>query len=145
MKKSLCILLVLAMVFTFAYADADVNAVYQGAAQFIQKSIPDPAVSSIGGEWAVIGLARSGADVSQDYFEKYYANLENLKNKVLKPTDLSLYGVQKDDWYTFMLKGERAMRVRDFSFINPKDIDTRKYFNFYFKIFFDSIYMEIIR
>ena len=74
-----------------------------------------------------------------------FQQLENLKNKVLKPTDLSLYGVQKDDWYTFMLKGERAMRVRDFSFINPKDIDTRKYFNFYFKIFFDSIYMEIIR
>lgn len=82
MKKSLCILLILTMVFSFAYADADVNAVYQSAAQFIQKSIPEPTVSSIGGEWTVIGLARSGADISQDYFEKYYANLENyLKSK----------------------------------------------------------------
>lgn len=82
-----------------------------------------------------------------DLYDKrtVFQQLENLKNKVLKPADLSLYGVQKDDWYTFMLKGERAMRVKDFSYINPKDIDTRKYFNFYFKIFFDSIYIEVLR
>lgn len=82
-----------------------------------------------------------------DYYDKrtLFRQMENLKNKVLKPTDVSLYGVQKDDYYTFMLKGEKAIRVKEFSYINPKDIDTRKYFNFYFKMFFDSIYIEVIR
>jgi len=82
-----------------------------------------------------------------DLYDKrtIFYQLEALKNKILKPTDISLYGVQKDDWYTFMLKGEKAIRVKDFSYVNPKEIDTRKYFNFYFKIFFDSIYIEVIR
>jgi len=33
-------------------------------------------VASIGGEWAVIGLARSGYDVPDSWFEAYYNNLE---------------------------------------------------------------------
>lgn len=74
-----------------------------------------------------------------------FQQLEFLKNKVLKPSDVSLYGVELDGSYVFMLKGEKAIRVKDISFINPQDIDTRKYFNFYFKIFFDSIYLEVIR
>lgn len=75
-----------------------------------------------------------------------FQQMHLLKNKILKPSDVSLYGVPVDDgYYTFMLKGERAMKTKDIGFINPQDIDTRKYFNFYFKNFFDSIYTETIR
>lgn len=75
-----------------------------------------------------------------------FRQMESLKNKVLKPTNIKLYGVEKEPGeYTFMLKNNKAIRVRDMDYINPKEIDTRKYFNFYFKPFFDSIYLEVTR
>ncbi|MDO5332000.1 MAG: hypothetical protein Q4E99_04900, partial [Bacillota bacterium] len=33
----------------------------------------EPSVGSVGGEWAVIGLKKSGYSVPSDYFEKYYS------------------------------------------------------------------------
>ena len=44
-------------------------------AEYVYKNSPSPTVSAVGGEWAVIGLKRSGADIPSDYFEKYYNNL----------------------------------------------------------------------
>ena len=48
----------------------------QSTADYIVKTVPSPSVGSVGGEWAVLGLARSGADVPSGYFATYYANLE---------------------------------------------------------------------
>ncbi len=58
----------------------DVKNQIKETAEFMQKTITDPTVGSIGGEWTVFGLARSGVKVPKEYFEKYYANVE----KVLK-------------------------------------------------------------
>lgn len=38
--------------------------------------IKNPQVGSTGGEWAVIGLARSGYDVPDEYYQDYYATVE---------------------------------------------------------------------
>lgn len=35
-------------------------------AQYLYKTVKNPQVGSIGGEWAVLGLARSGYDVPED-------------------------------------------------------------------------------
>lgn len=82
-----------------------------------------------------------------DFYDKktVFKQLNYLRNKILKPTDISLYGVEKDDRYVFMLKNEKSIRVKDIDYVDPKDIDTRKYFNFYFKPFFDSIFLEVMR
>ena len=40
-------------------------------------AVPYPQVGSIGGEWAIIGLARSGYDVPQEYWDNYYATVED--------------------------------------------------------------------
>ena len=48
----------------------------QSTADHIVETVPSPAVGSTAGEWAVLGLARSGAAVPSDYFANYYANLE---------------------------------------------------------------------
>ena len=40
------------------------------------KTLKNPQVGSIGGEWAIIGLARSGYDVPKEYYQNYYATLE---------------------------------------------------------------------
>ena len=40
------------------------------------KTVPNPQVGSIGGEWAVLGLARSGCTVPTTYYQSYYSNVE---------------------------------------------------------------------
>ena len=40
------------------------------------RTVKAPQVGSVGGEWAVIGLARSGCDVPQEYWDSYYAAVE---------------------------------------------------------------------
>ena len=51
------------------------NNIYQQTGAYLHTNVTDPVVASIGGEWAVIGLARAGYPVSADYFDKYVANL----------------------------------------------------------------------
>lgn len=45
-------------------------------AQYMYKTVKSPQVGSIGGEWAVLGLARSGYDVPEEYYQDYYATVE---------------------------------------------------------------------
>ena len=45
-------------------------------AAYEQKTVTSPASDTLGGEWTVIALARSGETVDENYFEKYRANLE---------------------------------------------------------------------
>jgi hypothetical protein len=40
------------------------------------QTVRDPQVGSIGGEWAVIGLARSGYAVPEQYYQDYYNTVE---------------------------------------------------------------------
>lgn len=46
-------------------------------AQYLYKTVKAPQVGSIGGEWAVLGLARSGYDVPEEYYRNYYATVED--------------------------------------------------------------------
>ena len=72
----------------------------------------------------------------------------NLKCKILNPTfdNLSLYAIKHkdEDEYTFMLKDNKSIKVRDIDYIDPNKIDAWKYFNHYFKVFLDPIYLEVI-
>jgi hypothetical protein len=47
------------------------------SAAYMLKTVANPQVGSIGGEWAVLGLARSGYDVPQTYYQNYYATVES--------------------------------------------------------------------
>lgn len=79
MKKKCSLFLVLIMlaalsanVFAAKSSEIDVK----GAADYVYAHVPNPTVGSIGGEWAVIGLARCGFDFPESYFDKYLDNLE---------------------------------------------------------------------
>ena len=51
----------------------------RGGAGYRRIYVPhrtEPAGRSIGGEWAVLGLARSGYDVPDSYYQDYYATVE---------------------------------------------------------------------
>ena len=57
-----------------------------GVSVFLTENVKAPVVGSIGGEWTVIGLARSGADIPESYFQEYYSRAEDYvrqKNGVL--------------------------------------------------------------
>ena len=58
------------------FAASSVQSEVQSSAAFMLSSVKTPEVGSIGGEWAVLGLARSGYSVPTDYFDTYYANVE---------------------------------------------------------------------
>ncbi|MDR0433776.1 MAG: terpene cyclase/mutase family protein [Gracilibacteraceae bacterium] len=42
------------------------------AAAYVYGAVPRPQIGSVGGEWAVIGLARAGYAVPESYYETYY-------------------------------------------------------------------------
>jgi len=52
-----------------------VRAAETDTAKYVHNIVKNPQVGSIGGEWAVIGLARSGYDVPEQYYRNYYATV----------------------------------------------------------------------
>lgn len=78
-KRSISILLILIFgISNWAVFSADngIEAVITDTAEYIYKTVKKPQVGSIGGEWAVIGLARSGFDVPEKYYQNYYKTVE---------------------------------------------------------------------
>jgi len=81
MRKILSIILAFILMIgltTPAYAadKATLDLAVSGAAAYMLRTVKSPEVGSVGGEWAVIGLARSGYDVPDSYYESYYRNVE---------------------------------------------------------------------
>ena len=77
MKKFIGIILSLTILFSlslsaFAYDANKVNATLDSVGNYLYKTIKKPQVASIGGEWAVLGLARCDMDIPDEYFENYY-------------------------------------------------------------------------
>ena len=80
-KAGVCALLILAVLLgqaTCALAPVlDMTDVLADTADCLLRTVQAPSVGSVGGEWAVLGLARSGCDgLPEDYFEQYYAAAE---------------------------------------------------------------------
>ncbi len=71
MKKIFSCLLILCLLTTTALA-VDLNTASTKTGAYLLKTVADPQVGSIGGEWAVIGLARSGYHIPQSYWDNYY-------------------------------------------------------------------------
>lgn len=59
-------------------AKQNIDTFIHDTAQKILKTVTNPAVDAVFGEWAVIGLARSDFDVPASYYETYYQNLVRL-------------------------------------------------------------------
>ena len=60
----------------YAAEKATLDTAVSGAAAYMLQTVRSPEVGSVGGEWAVIGLARSGYDVPDSYYENYYRIVE---------------------------------------------------------------------
>ena len=78
--KGVALLLALVLIFTgqiTALAAEDrISAAVKETASYIYQRAKNPQVGPVGGEWAIIGLARSGFEVPQSYYEDYYRTVE---------------------------------------------------------------------
>ncbi|MBQ5707744.1 MAG: hypothetical protein IIV69_05670 [Peptococcaceae bacterium] len=55
-----------------------VTAAIQDISTVLQKNNPHPKPGSTGGEWLILGLARSDMDVPNTYYDTYYKSLETI-------------------------------------------------------------------
>ena len=79
MKKIISIIfsiIILGLVGQSYAEDYNIDKVISDTASYIYQTVDNPQVSSVGGEWAILGLARSGFDIPKEYYDRYYANLE---------------------------------------------------------------------
>ena len=77
--RLLSVLTALALVLGLAFpasAAVSLEDAVEGTAAYMARTVKYPQVGPIGGEWAVIGLARSGCGVPEGYYEDYYATVE---------------------------------------------------------------------
>lgn len=59
-----------------AVSDDALDATVNDTAAYLYSLVKSPQVGSIGGEWVVLGLARSGYSVPAEYYQGYYAAVE---------------------------------------------------------------------
>ena len=84
---------------------------------------------------------------SINFYDKkmMFQQLQYLKNRVIYNDDIMFYGIKKDEkTYIFVTK-TGTITVHDIDFVDPDTIDRQKYFDFYFKPFIDSIYLEVVK
>ena len=74
MKKTQCLLLVLVLLFLLCACTAQKSPMEQ-TADYLLHTVTEPVCGSVGGEWTVLGLARSGLPVDQSYYDGYYTRL----------------------------------------------------------------------
>ena len=77
MKKFIGIILTLSILFSLssevlAFDISKVNSTLESVGNYLYETVKEPQVGSIGGEWAVLGLARCDMDIPDEYFENYY-------------------------------------------------------------------------
>ena len=92
-SRLLCILLLLSLLL-FLTACGRPKTQLEKTAGYLQAQIAEPGAGSVGGDWLVFGLARSGLKVPQIYFDAYYENVEAAvreKNGVLSDRKYTEY------------------------------------------------------
>lgn len=57
---------------------ANVKNVIADTAKYLYKSTSNPTLASVGGEWLILGLARGGAEIPEEYYQKYYSNVSGI-------------------------------------------------------------------
>ena len=79
MKKVLSCILALAVLFSLTACgkktEADMTDTIATTGRWLCDNVAEPAYGTVGGEWLVMGLARSNLEISEEYFESYFQNL----------------------------------------------------------------------
>lgn len=81
-KKSISLLLMMSLIISlyqvnvFAAEKDDFNTILKDVEKYIYETVSCPQVGCVGGEWTIIGLARSNYDVPDEYYQEYYKTVE---------------------------------------------------------------------
>ncbi|MGO4549180.1 S-layer homology domain-containing protein [Paenibacillus sp. 2TAB23] len=94
-------------------------------AAFMQNAVSNPTIASVGGDWTVLGLARSEISVPDSYYAKYYANVE----QTLKEQSGKLHNVKYTEYDRVILAltaiGKSVDQVAGYNLLEPlADYDT---------------------
>ena len=83
-QKIIAVLLAFALIVSFAacgqknetaaVGETSADEVLKATVEWLMESVPEAGAGSIGGEWLILGLARSETEVSEEYFETYFEN-----------------------------------------------------------------------
>ena len=84
---------------TWAADKATLDKAVSDAAAYMLKTVKNPQVDSVGGEWAIIGLARSGYTVPDSYYANYYKTVE----KYVKDHNGALHDVKYTEYSRLIL------------------------------------------
>ena len=80
MKKLISSLLIMTLVLTMCFSTAgtaaaatqsDINSAYEKTGDYIYSTVTEPVCGTIGGCWAMYGLAKAGYDMPESYIAKY--------------------------------------------------------------------------
>ena len=80
MKKILSLFFVISVIFSSSltsFASYDFDKILNDTAMYVYNTVKEPQVGSVGGEWAVLGLARSDINIPDEYFTNYCKTVEN--------------------------------------------------------------------
>lgn len=100
---------------------ASVNDTAKDTAKILTEQVTEPTVASIGGEWTVIGLARSGADVPERYFDTYYDNVRSIVKEKKGVLDDSHYTEYARVSMALAAIGKDASNVEGYNLLKPLD------------------------
>lgn len=79
MKKlfSWILILTLLLSLTACGEEKEINMteIIQSTGDYLYNGITDPTYGTVGGEWLILGLARSNLEIPEEYFETYFENV----------------------------------------------------------------------
>ena len=77
LAAALSAVLLVCLTVTASAAGLTPETVLADTAACVLERTPAPSVGAVGGEWAVLGLARSGHALPEDYCARYYKEVEH--------------------------------------------------------------------
>ena len=84
---------------SYAYNQEKIEKYINETASLMYKTIPEPTIASIGGEWTVLSLARSGVKIPKSYYDDYYKRVE----KTLKDCNGQLHRIKYTEYSRVIL------------------------------------------
>ena len=97
----------------------DIEKPIEGTTKLLQEKVINPTLSSVGGGWTVLGLSRSDIDVPDEYYNKYYKNVEN----ILKEKQGNLHRIKYTEYDRVILAltaiGKDVTDVAGYNLLKP--------------------------
>ena len=129
-KRVLSLLLALVLILGLTANAAQVGTQLDQTARYIHTTVKAPQVGSVGGEWAVLGLARSGYAVPDSYYTTYCNTVEDyVKDKSGAELAYACLDFVCDHWHhngsSGMPRGRYLMDVVKFADENDHAVNCR--------------------